>query len=192
MNSTIWFWKKMQFSSKTKQKISTFKLPGVIFLRTFVLDNFWTDVSNVFPGICWSHSPSFGVTTLSAPIIMGTTYAFISHILSCSSFSRWYFLELLMFLLYDIVVTYDCLLLCFLTTMISCWLATTILSALIWKSHGILVWLLSIPLGCVFTGTSSPHLAQLFLYTRPATCLRYSKYTIPSCTLRSAVMCCMV
>ena len=52
---------------------------------------FWTESSDVVPGICWSHSSSLGVTAPSAPITTGTTLTFTFHILSCSSFCPWYF-----------------------------------------------------------------------------------------------------
>ncbi|XP_067435009.1 putative ferric-chelate reductase 1 [Thunnus thynnus] len=49
---------------------------------------FWTETSDVVPGICWSHSPSLWVTAPSAPITTGTTVA-ITPIFSSSSFSPW-------------------------------------------------------------------------------------------------------
>ena len=36
---------------------------------------FWIEISDVIPGICWSHAPSLGVTAPSAPLIMSTTDA---------------------------------------------------------------------------------------------------------------------
>lgn len=45
---------------------------------------FWTEISDVAPGICRSHSPSFRVTAPSAPI---TTETFTLCIFSSSSFS---------------------------------------------------------------------------------------------------------
>ena len=58
-----------------------------------VLSNvlFWTEISNVVPGVCCSHQSSLRVIVPSAPIITGTTAAFTHHIFSCSSFSPWYF-----------------------------------------------------------------------------------------------------
>lgn len=53
---------------------------------------FWTEIfSDVVPGLCWSHSFSFGVKATGAPITTGTTVAL--HIFSSSSFSPWYFLS---------------------------------------------------------------------------------------------------
>ena len=52
---------------------------------------FWTERSDVVPGICWSHSSSLGVTAPSAPITTGTTLAFTFHVLYRSSFSPWDF-----------------------------------------------------------------------------------------------------
>ncbi|KAK1800133.1 hypothetical protein P4O66_006155 [Electrophorus voltai] len=47
------------------------------------------EISDVVPGMCWSRSPSLGVTTPS--VTMGTTGAFTFYIFSSSSFSSWYF-----------------------------------------------------------------------------------------------------
>lgn len=52
---------------------------------------FWTERSEVVPGICGSHLPNLGVTALSALLIAGTTLAFTSHLLSSSfSFRPWF------------------------------------------------------------------------------------------------------
>ncbi|KAL4009015.1 hypothetical protein ACER0C_002867 [Sarotherodon galilaeus] len=48
------------------------------------------EISDVVPGICWSHSPSLGVTTPSAPTTTETTVTFTLHILSSSSLSPWF------------------------------------------------------------------------------------------------------
>lgn len=39
---------------------------------------FWTEISDVVPGIYWNHSSSLGITAHNAP---ATTVVFISHIL---------------------------------------------------------------------------------------------------------------
>ena len=56
---------------------------------------FWTESSDVVPGICWSHSSSLGVTAPSVPITTGTALTLTFHVLFSSSFSlsfsRWYF-----------------------------------------------------------------------------------------------------
>lgn len=48
---------------------------------------------NLWCWICWSHSPSLGVTALSALITMGTTIAFTLHTFLNSSLIPWYFLS---------------------------------------------------------------------------------------------------
>uniref|UniRef100_A0A8C5ERG8 RING-type domain-containing protein n=1 Tax=Gouania willdenowi TaxID=441366 RepID=A0A8C5ERG8_GOUWI len=48
-------------------------------------------MSDVFPGICWSHSSSLGVTAPSAPMTTGTTDVFTLQVFSNSSLSHWYF-----------------------------------------------------------------------------------------------------
>uniref|UniRef100_A0A3B3IPY8 Serpin domain-containing protein n=1 Tax=Oryzias latipes TaxID=8090 RepID=A0A3B3IPY8_ORYLA len=52
---------------------------------------FWTERSEVFPGMCCSHSSSLGVIAPSAPITTDTTVTFNFHALSISSLSPWYF-----------------------------------------------------------------------------------------------------
>lgn len=42
----------------------------------------WTDISVVAPGICWCHSPSFGVAVLSAPVTTRTTVTLTLYIFS--------------------------------------------------------------------------------------------------------------
>lgn len=51
---------------------------------------FWTEISDVGPGICWSDSLSLGVTALSIEITRGTTVTF-TFLFCSSSFSPWYF-----------------------------------------------------------------------------------------------------
>uniref|UniRef100_A0AAX7UZ72 Immunoglobulin V-set domain-containing protein n=1 Tax=Astatotilapia calliptera TaxID=8154 RepID=A0AAX7UZ72_ASTCA len=111
------------------------------------------EISDVIPGICWSHSPSLGVTTPSAPITTGTTVTFTLHILSSSSLSPLYFssfscsffLILLSFGTATSITT--AVFFCLSTTTMSGWLATTILSICIWKSHRILARSFSTTLG---------------------------------------------
>ena len=62
---------------------------------------FWTESSDVVPGIYWSHSFSRGVTAPSAPFTSGTTLAFTFHILQFL-FQSLAFLQLLVFLLLDV------------------------------------------------------------------------------------------
>ena len=45
------------------------------------------DLSDFVPGICWSHSPSLGITAPSALITSGTTDTCPNHILSSSSWA---------------------------------------------------------------------------------------------------------
>lgn len=47
---------------------SIFAVPRTVF--------FWTEVLDVFPGICCSQSPSLGVTAPSSPITTGITVSF--------------------------------------------------------------------------------------------------------------------
>uniref|UniRef100_A0A669AZ21 mitogen-activated protein kinase kinase kinase n=1 Tax=Oreochromis niloticus TaxID=8128 RepID=A0A669AZ21_ORENI len=162
---------------------------------------FWTEISDVVPGICWSHSPSLGVTAPSAPITTGTTVTFTLHILSSSSLSPWYFssfscsffLMLLSFGTATSITT--AVFFCLSTTTMSGWLATTILSVCIWKSHRILARSFSITLGGIShfdLGTSRLYSAQMFLYTMPATWLWRSMYALPASILHPAVMCWIV
>ncbi|XP_051261435.1 sialic acid-binding Ig-like lectin 12 isoform X2 [Dicentrarchus labrax] len=55
---------------------------------------FWTEASDVVPGICWSHSPSLGVTAPRAPTTTGITLALTFHICSSCSFNPWDFEDL--------------------------------------------------------------------------------------------------
>ncbi len=80
------------------------------------------------------------------------------------------------------------------TTTMSGWLATTILSVWIWKSHRIFALSFSTTFGGVFhlyLGTSSPYSAQMLRYTIPATWL-YSMCALPASILHPDVMCCTV
>ena len=81
---------------------------------------------------------------------------------------------------------------CSLSTTTTCsWLAITCLSVWIWKSHRILVLLLSTPFGCIYHfdfGTCNPYLAQMFLYTILPTCLWHSIYAVHACILQPATM----
>lgn len=43
---------------------------------------FWVEISDVAPGICWSHFPNLGITVPSAAI--GITLAFTFHTFSSS------------------------------------------------------------------------------------------------------------
>lgn len=106
---------------------------------------FWTEISDVVPGTCGSHSPRLWVTVPSAPITTGTTLAFTLHILCSSSFSPWCFLKLLVFLLPDVAVArgrYVCHR-CFLLLLVNQQNAVTWLSVWIQKSRRILAWSLS-------------------------------------------------
>lgn len=60
----------------------------LVNLRTVL---FWTEISNVDSGICWNHSFSMVVTTLSGPMGTGTPETLTLHSFSISSFSPWYF-----------------------------------------------------------------------------------------------------
>ncbi|TWW56342.1 Plexin-A1 [Takifugu flavidus] len=128
---------------------------------------FWTEISDVVPGICWNH--------LLSP------WYFSSF--SCSFF--------LMLLLLGIATSIITVFRCLSTTTMSGWLATTILSVWIWKSHRILACLFSSTFGGVShldPGTSSPYSVQMFLYTMPATWLCCSMYALPANILHPAVI----
>lgn len=49
---------------------------------------FWTEISDVVPGVCWSHFSSWGVTI---PCALTITLTFICHIVYGFSFIPWYF-----------------------------------------------------------------------------------------------------
>ena len=56
----------------------------------------------------WSRSSSLGVKAPSAPTTTGTTLACTFHVLSSSYFSPWDFLQLLVVLLVDVAVAWNC------------------------------------------------------------------------------------
>uniref|UniRef100_A0A3P9CAH7 Taste receptor type 1 member 3 n=1 Tax=Maylandia zebra TaxID=106582 RepID=A0A3P9CAH7_9CICH len=141
------------------------------------------------------------ITAPSAPITTGTTVTFTLHILSSFSLSPWYFssfscsffLILLSFGTATLITT--AVFFCLSTTTMSGWLATTILSVCIWKSHRILARSFSTTLGGIShfdLGTSRLYSAQMFLYTMPATWLWRSMYALPASILHPAVMCWIV
>ncbi len=104
-------------------------LHGILAVPNIAL--FWTETSDVLPGICWSHSSSLLVTAPSAPIITGTSVAFTPHIFFSSSFSPWYFFKLLLLMLLSLgIATFiaTAFLYCLLINMMSHWLAITSLS----------------------------------------------------------------
>lgn len=75
---------------------SPFKLRSICVVpRTAI---FWTEMSDVFHGICCSHTSSIGVTTQSAPIITGTIDALTFQAHSSSSFGLVFFSLLLLLL----------------------------------------------------------------------------------------------
>ncbi|PWA28005.1 hypothetical protein CCH79_00012110, partial [Gambusia affinis] len=53
--------------------------------------HFWTEMSDVVPGICCSHCSSLGVTAPRVPMTTGTTVVFTFQALSSSSLRPWYF-----------------------------------------------------------------------------------------------------
>ncbi len=162
---------------------------------------FWTEISDVVPGICSSHSPSLGVTALRALITTGTTVAFTPHIFFSSSCSPWYFSSFLcsfflMLLSLGIATSITTAFFrCLSTTTMSSWLATTILSVWIWNSHRIFAQSFSTIFGGVFhldLRTSSPYSTQMLRYTLPAIWLWRSIYALSASTLHPTVMCCNV
>ncbi|KAI3354393.1 hypothetical protein L3Q82_018913, partial [Scortum barcoo] len=154
-----------------------------------------TEISDVVPGICWSHSSSLGVTALSTPITRGITDVFTPHILSNCSLSPWYFSSFscsFFLMLLSFTTSISTALFCYLsTTTMSGWFIITCLSVCIWKSHRILARPFSTTFGDVShfdLGTS----VQIFLYTMPATWLWRSMYALPASILHPAVTCWIV
>lgn len=121
-----------------------------------------------------------GFTTPNVCIITGMTLNFCS---SCSS-STCYFLIFFMRLLPDIAIYWDCYIylnfFSLSTTTVSRWLASSCLSVRKSKSQRTFALLFSTTFGGIShgdLGTSSPYVAQMFLYT------------IPSCILLPVTIC---
>ncbi|PWA28582.1 hypothetical protein CCH79_00013551 [Gambusia affinis] len=55
--------------------------------------HFWTEMSDVVPGICCSHCSSLGVTAPRVPMTTGTTVVFTFQALSSSSLRPWGLIE---------------------------------------------------------------------------------------------------
>lgn len=102
---------------------------------------FWTESCEVVPGIYWHHSPSSGVTALSAFTTTGTRLTFTFHTLAnlptrsgiFPSLSYSFFLILLLVSISTSIITTVFQSLS--TVIMSDWLDSTCLSVWIWKSY---------------------------------------------------------
>jgi len=154
----------------------------------------WTGMSDVVPGICWSHS-NLGFMTPSAPITTDTTVVFTSQIYSTSSFSpaSFFFLNHLVFLLLDVAVTWNCYIYHF------CLLLKFVNNHNVWlvshwqfKPNRVLALSFSTTSGGISHfdfWTFNPYSAQMLLYTIPATWLWRSMYAVPACIFHPTTMC---
>ena len=153
-------------------------------------------MSDVVPGICWSHS-NLGFMTPSAPITTDTTVVFTSQIYSTSSFSpaSFFFLNHLVFLLLDVAVTWNCYIYHF------CLLLKFVNNHNVWlvshwqfKPNRVLALSFSTTSGGISHfdfWTFNPYSAQMLLYTIPATWLWRSMYAVPASYTRYHVLDCI-